>query len=126
MKKSIALLSFTILTVLIYSSAFGQIKTESFEFVHNGKKLSGLLDLPTEQKPISIILIIQGYGKSNIVEGNWYYDLRSNFVKLGIACIIWDKHGCGKSEGNFDIAPNVSPSPTTIKFVVERYCKHKN
>ena len=88
MKKNIALLSYIIVTLLIFNSVFGQIKTESFDFVHNGKKLSGLLDLPTEQKPTSIILIVQGYGKSNIVEGNWYYDLRSNFVKLGIACVI--------------------------------------
>lgn len=119
MKKNIALLSNIILTLLIFNSAFGQIKTENFHFVHNGKKLSGLLDLPTEQKPTSIILIVQGYGKSNIVEGNWYYDLRSNFVKLGIACVIWDKPGCGKSEGNFDINQTVQSSADEVLSAIK-------
>src|SRR5471030_3335734 len=86
-----------------YHTTFGQIKTESFEFVHDGKKLNGLLDLPQGQEPTSIVLLVQGSGKSNIVAGNWYHDLRLNFVKLGIACCIWDKPGCGKSEGVFDI-----------------------
>ena len=119
MKKNITFLSFIILTLLFYNSAFGQIKTESFEFVHNGKKLSGLLDLPTGQKPTSVILIIQGYGKSNIVEGNWYYDLRSNFVKLGIACVTWDKPGCGKSEGNFDINQTVQSSADEVLSAIK-------
>ena len=119
MKKNIAFLSFIILILFVYNSAFGQIKTESFEFFHNGKKLSGLLDLPTGQKPTSIVLIIQGYGKSNIVEGNWYYDLRSNFVKLGIACVTWDKPGCGKSEGNFDINQTVQSSADEVLSAIK-------
>lgn len=111
---------FIILILLVCNSTFGQIKTESFEFVHNGKKLSGLLDLPTGQKPTSIILIIQGYGKSNIVEGNWYYDLRSNFVKLGFACVIWDKPGCGKSEGNFEINQTVQSSADEVLSAIKK------
>ncbi|KOY87548.1 hypothetical protein AD998_16660 [bacterium 336/3] len=114
MKKNIVFLSSIILTLFVFNTVFGQIKTESFEFVHKGKKLSGLLDLPTGQKPTSIVLIIQGYGKSNIVEGNWYYDLRSNFVKLGIACVIWDKPGCGKSEGNFEPNQSVQSSADEV------------
>lgn len=120
MRYHLVFISFIVLTLCICHAAFGQVKTESFEFVHNGKKLSGLLDLPTGQKPTSIVLIIQGYGKSNIVEGNWYYDLRSNFVKLGIACVIWDKPGCGKSEGDFDINQTVqSSADETISAIKE-------
>lgn len=119
MKKIIVFPFLIVLILLVYNSSFGQIKTESFEFVHNGKKLSGLLDIPTEQKPTSIILIVQGYGKSNIVEGNWYYDLRSNFVKNGIACVIWDKPGCGKSEGKFDINQTVQSSADEVLAAIK-------
>lgn len=119
MKEKIVLLYFIILKLFVYNSAFGQIKTESFEFVHNGKKLRGLLDLPTEQKPTSVILIVQGYGKSNILEGNWYYDLRSNFVKLGIACVVWDKPGCGKSEGDFDANQTVQSSAEEVLSAIK-------
>lgn len=110
MEKFKLFLFLVVLACSIGNSILGQIKTEPFEFVHNGKKLSGLLDLPIGQKPTSIVLIIQGSGKSNIVDGNWYYDLRSNFAKLGIACCIWDKPGCGKSEGDFDINQTVQNS----------------
>lgn len=119
MKKNISFRFFTILMMFVCNSAFGQIKTESFEFIHNGKKLSGLLDLPTGQTPTSIILIIQGYGKSNIVEGNGYYNLRSNFVKLGLACVIWDKPGCGKSEGDFDINQTVQSSADEVLAAIK-------
>lgn len=40
-------------------TAWGQMKTESFEFVHEGRKLNGLLDMPTEQPPVSLIVMIQ-------------------------------------------------------------------
>lgn len=123
MKKNIASLFLIILALFICGSVFGQIKTENFEFVHNGKKLSGLLDLPIGQKTTSIVLIVQGSGKSDIVAGNWYYDLRSNFVKLGIACCIWDKPGCGKSEGNFDINQTVQSSASEVLAAIKELKK---
>lgn len=97
----------------------GQLKTEHFSFLHNGQKLSGLLDMPDGQKAKSVVLIVQGYGKSNVVEGNWYYDLRKNFVKLGIACIIWDKPGCGKSEGVFDADQSVQSSTDEVLAAIK-------
>ncbi len=114
-----------ILFCLGSNPSFGFIKTESFAFLHDGKKFSGLLDLPTDQKPSSVMLIIQGYGQTNVVEGNWYYDLRSNFVKLGIACVIWDKSGCGKSEGSFDINQTVQSSAEEALSVIKEI-EHRN
>jgi uncharacterized protein len=125
MKQIKPILYFFVLTLFIGNNAFGQLKTENFEFVHNGKKLSGLLDLPIGQTPTSIVLIIQGSGKSNIVAGNWYYDLRSNFTKLGLACCIWDKPGCGKSEGDFDINQTVQNSASEVLAAIKEL-KNKN
>lgn len=83
---------------------FGQenMKTDTFSFVFDGKRLHGLLDLPIGQAPTSIVLIIQGSGKSNIDDNGFYKNIRSHFVQIGLACYIWDKPGCGKSEGNFN------------------------
>jgi pimeloyl-ACP methyl ester carboxylesterase len=47
-------------------------------------------------------LIIQGSGKSNVDDNGFYKNIRSHIVQSGLACFIWDKPGCGKSEGNFD------------------------
>jgi pimeloyl-ACP methyl ester carboxylesterase len=124
MKKSKALLFLIFLTFFFDYTVFGQIKTESFEFIHDGKKLSGLLDLPIGRKSTSIVLIIQGSGKSNIVAGNWYFDLRSNFASLGIACCIWDKPGCGKSEGDFDIDQTVQSSANEVLAAIKEL-KHR-
>jgi predicted acyl esterase len=125
MKHSKAILFLVFFSVFFDNNVFGQMKTESFEFVHDGKKLSGLLDLPTEQKPTSIVLIVQGSGKSNIVAGNWYYDLRSNFARLGIACCIWDKPGCGKSEGVFDIDQTVQSSANEVIAAIKELKQRK-
>ena len=98
---------------------WGQVKTEIFDFVHEGNKLNGVLDLPTKQDPKALIIIIQGYGKSNIVEGNGYLELRSFFVDNGLAVYTWDKPGCGKSEGEFDINQPVQNSAKEALAAIE-------
>jgi len=105
-------------------SSFGQMKTESFEFQSDGRRLSGLLDLPIDQKPSSIVVIIQGSGRSDVVAGNWYSDLRSHFVQLGLASCIWDKPGCGKSEGQFDMNQSVQNSAKEALAAIEEL-KHR-
>jgi uncharacterized protein len=88
----------------ITSALFGQceMKTDTLSFVSDGKRLHGLLDVPIGQTPASIVLIIQGSGKSNIDDNGYYKNIRSHLVQSGLACYIWDKPGCGKSEGIFD------------------------
>ena len=105
LKALIVLLLFHFVNITL-----GQVKTEIFDFVHEGNKLNGVLDLPAEQDPTALIIIIQGYGKSNIVAGNGYLELRSFFVDNGLAVYTWDKPGCGKSEGKFDINQPVQNS----------------
>ena len=76
--------------------------TQSFEFVSNGNRLSGFLDVPAGGVTRAMIVIIHGYGKTDVAGRTSYYDLRSRFTQLGISTLIWDKPGCGKSEGTFD------------------------
>lgn len=125
MKKNIVLTGIGILWIV--SMTFGQeeMKSDTLSFVFEGKKLSGILDIPVEQEPSSIIIIIQGSGKTNISENRYYQDLRSHFVKIGLACFIWDKAGCGKSEGQFDYDQTVQNSAKEAIATIEEL-KHRN
>ena len=84
-------------------------ETNSFEFEFNGNALRGIIDTPKQQQAKSLIVIIPGHGKTNIVNGQWA-DLRSLFMELGITTVAWDKAGCGKSEGEYDHQQSVQSS----------------
>ncbi|MBX2821219.1 MAG: alpha/beta hydrolase [Rhodothermaceae bacterium] len=103
------------------------IKTDSFVFEVDGNKLVGLLDSPSTQEPVSTIIIVHGYGATNVVEKNWFYELRSTFGKIGINTLVWDKPGCGESEGEFDIDQPVQSSAeevvAAVKALKERQIK---
>jgi uncharacterized protein len=89
--------------------------TDTLSFIFEGKRLSGFLDFPGNQKPSAIVIMVPGYGKTNFGDANWYYDsLRSNLVKTGLACFQWDKAGCGKSEGIFDANQPVENSAKEV------------
>lgn len=66
-----------------------------------------------------------GYGKTDIVKGNWYYDLRKRFTDMGVAFVIWDKPGCGKSEGQFDINQSVQSSADELVAATREIRKRK-
>lgn len=121
MKNINPLLFLTTLVLFIYAqSIFGQTKTNNFEFKYNGNKLVGFLDLPEGHDPSGIIILVPGYGKTNYGEHNWYFDsLRSNFTQIGFACCEWDKAGCGKSEGTFDLNQSVQSSAKEVLAVIE-------
>lgn len=76
--------------------------TQKFEFVSNGNRLSGFIDVPAGGAARAMIAIIHGYGKTDVAGRASYYDLRSRFTELGISTLIWDKPGCGESKGTFD------------------------
>lgn len=97
------------------------MKTEKFEFVADGNvKLRGVLDLPADRAPRAVLLFVHGYGRTDVVAQNWYYDLRSRFTDLGIATAVWDKPGCGESEGTFDINQPVESSAREVMAAVRQ------
>jgi CubicO group peptidase (beta-lactamase class C family) len=67
-----------------------------------GRRYSGLIDLPDQKAVVALVVLVPGSGKTNVVAGNWFHDIRSHFSEQGIACLVWDKTGCGKSEGVFN------------------------
>jgi len=121
MKNIIIGLSLNLL--LNCTSVYSQetMKTDTFSFSFEGKRLRGFIDLPTNQVVRSIIIIVPGDGKTHL---NWYNDIRSHFVKIGIACCEWDKMGCGESEGEYHQQP-VQNSADEVLAAIEEL-KHRN
>lgn len=104
--------------VIQEKKAYERFQTDTLAFEANGKKLVGLFDRPLHPKPVATIIIVHGYGKTNVVEDNWYYDLRSRFAGIGINTLVWDKPGCGRSEGVFDIDQPVESSAREVVAAV--------
>lgn len=87
-----------------------QSQSQSFEFVYQSYKLNGVLDLPENTEPKGLVLIIHGSGRTNAVAQNMHGDIRAELVKSGYAVYMWDKMGCGESEGTFNYNQSVQSS----------------
>lgn len=99
--------------------------TDTFTFSFEGKNYSGLVDTPEQKKATAMIVLIPGSGKTNIVAGQWFHTLRSHFVEQGFSCLVWDKAGCGKSEGTFDYNQTVQSSASeALAAITEATSKH--
>lgn len=122
MKKYILIL---LLGLSLHTSGKEIMKTDTLSFIFEGKKFSGILDLPSEKKPAGLIILVPGSGKTNIVAGNWNSSLRNHFVQEGFACYLWDKAGCGKSEGVFNPNQPVQNSAKEAIVAIEEL-KRKN
>lgn len=77
------------------------MSTRDFEFTSSGKRISGILDLPT-QETRAIVVLIHGTGMTDVRGDNLFVRLRKTFAEIGIASVVWDKPGQGRSEGKFD------------------------
>jgi pimeloyl-ACP methyl ester carboxylesterase len=108
------LVALAALTCMAGGAHGAPMTTAPFEFVAAGHVLRGVIDLPAGRAPRAVVLFVHGYGPTNVVAQNWYYDLRSRFTDLGMATVAWDKAGCGKSEGTFDIGQPVESSAREI------------
>ena len=102
--------SLIVVGILMAFPTLGQMVSEPFEFQFEGKTLRGLIEKPENQTSKAIILIIPGSGRTNFVEGKWFYNLRYHLVSLGLTVCLWDKQGCGKSDGTFDVLQPVRNS----------------
>ncbi len=88
--------------------------TVDFTFASNGLTLSGVFDTPPGQESKALVIIVHGYGQTNIRSWNSYADLRQRFSEIGVATAVWDKPGQGQSEGTFDINQPVSSSAEEV------------
>lgn len=96
----------------------GISRTQPFSFEAHGNRLVGLLDTPADQVPVSTVIIVHGYGKTDVVANNSYADLRAHFGRIGVNVLVWDKPGCGQSEGEFDVNQPVESSAEEVVAAV--------
>jgi len=83
---------------------------QTFQFTYQDYTLNGVLDTPEDSIPKGLVLIIHGAGRTNAVAQNMHGDVRAQLVKSGYAVYMWDKMGCGKSEGAFNYNQSVQSS----------------
>ncbi len=101
MKKNI--LIYILLAILL--SAMLSIAGENIEINVNGGELFGTLELPSEQTPCPVVLIIAGSGPTDRDGNNPIAKGKNNSLKLlaeslavnGIASVRYDKRGIGAS-----------------------------
>jgi alpha-beta hydrolase superfamily lysophospholipase len=98
---SLALLLFSLtLTTQCFT---GNLRVEEVEFESHGATLSGSIIVPAEQPIHAAVVFIHGSGKQtrNLA-------LAERFAREGIAALVYDKRGAGKSGGEYEGEQNVS------------------
>ena len=90
------------------------LSTTDFTFTSHGTTLSGIISQPVDRQAAAQIVLVHGYGRTDVRGWNMYADLRSRFAGLGIASATWDKPGQGRSEGTFDIDQPVESSAEEV------------
>ena len=88
--------------------------TADFAFVSGGHKLSGVLDQPTGAEARALVIFVHGYGPTDVRGWHLFEDLRTRFAALGVASLVWDKPGQGRSEGTFDVDQPVAESAQEV------------
>ncbi|NAS12159.1 alpha/beta hydrolase family protein [Poritiphilus flavus] len=101
---------FLLIMVVGLIPANAQLNSEIFDFEFEGVVINGILNQPEAKEPKGLVLIIHGSGRTNAVAQEWYADVRETILNAGYATYMWDKMGCGKSGGTFDINQPVQNS----------------
>ena len=81
----------------------GDVRIEEVEFVSHGATLSGSLVLPRHGQVRAAVVFIHGSGKQTR-NMTW----AGRFASEGIAALVYDKRGVGKSGGEYEGQQNVS------------------
>lgn len=111
MRRVVSLMLLVFVVVLsMTANASDSFTTEEFTFESSGLSLHGIISQPSTIEAQSLVIVIPGHGPTNVVAGNWFYELRSRFTAEGVAVAIWDRPGCGKSEGEYDHNQSVESS----------------
>jgi pimeloyl-ACP methyl ester carboxylesterase len=93
--------------LLLLASAtpsFGQtVRIDDVQFQSHGVSLSGSIVFPTHRTAHAAVVFIHGSGKQTRDTG-----LAERLAKAGIAALVYDKRGAGKSGGEYESQQSVS------------------
>jgi dienelactone hydrolase len=97
-------LALLLFSFFVSAQSFGaNLRVEEVEFANHGVTLSGSIVLPANQPPHAAVVFIHGSGKQTRDMGS-----AERFAKEGIAALVYDKRGAGKSGGEYEGEQSVS------------------
>jgi len=99
MKKTL----FVLLSLICLPCLAGELRTEEVTFDSHGATLAGSIVYPANGELRAAVVFIHGSGKQsrNLA-------LAEQFAREGIAALVYDKRGAGKSGGEYEGNQNVS------------------
>lgn len=74
--------------------------TEAFAFKSSGMNLDGIISRPKNTEASSIVIMVHGYGRTNVVTDNWYRELRSSLLLRGFQFSFGTSRAAEKAWGN--------------------------
>ncbi|MEM1257130.1 MAG: alpha/beta fold hydrolase [Bacteroidota bacterium] len=107
---------FFLFFLLSFAFSFSQSQGVTFDF--EGVTLNGVLT-QTKSTPKGLVVIVHGSGRTNAVAQDWHGDVRHALAQAGYATYMYDKQGCGKSEGTFDYNQPVQKSAQEVIAAIE-------
>ncbi|MEM6848984.1 MAG: alpha/beta fold hydrolase [Pseudomonadota bacterium] len=104
------------LLVFALPSHAGQygMSSEPLSFEVDGLTLSGVYSWPDDGTARGLVILVHGYGATNVVAQNGYFEFRVRLARAGFASFVWDKPGCGESDGKFDANQPVESSAREV------------
>lgn len=103
-------LLFTCLFVFAAPSAAAQYQAERFSFEYDGLTYAGFIDYPERLPPRGLIVLLPGHGCTSVTDGDTLASHRRKLIETGWATALWDRAGCGDSEGQYDHSQPVEDS----------------
>jgi hypothetical protein len=82
--------------------AIAQYQAEAFSFEYDGLTYAGYIDRPAEAPARGLIVLIPGHGCTSVTDGDTLASHRRKLIEHGWATALWDRAGCGDSEGEYD------------------------
>ncbi|WP_299839826.1 alpha/beta hydrolase [uncultured Tenacibaculum sp.] len=116
---------YSLLLFLMCNLLFAQGERKIVNFEFEGYNLQGVLNIPKDQTPKGVVIIVHGSGKTNAVKQEWHLDVRNAILNAGYATYMWDKMGCGKSEGVFNYNQTVQNSADEVIAAITSLKKQK-
>lgn len=111
-------------TISVNATTSTDYQTEQVSFSSAGITLNGMISRPKVGDATAILILVHGYGPTNVVAGDWYRDIRTRFTSKGLSVFVWDKPGCGQSEGEFDINQPIESSAAEVVSAVKALKKN--
>jgi uncharacterized protein len=99
MKKIVFIAFLLLYSLRVYGDG---LKTEDIEFISHGDRLSGSIIFPVDKKIHSAVVFVHGSGPQTR-NMEW----AERFARDGIAALVYDKRGAGKSGGNYESEQSV-------------------